>query len=546
MLAQNYVEYFEGVIKSKWDLPSMSNIEKEVYSYSDVGEKIIWLHNILSELGISRGDKVALVGKNSVNWAITYLAVTTYGAVIVPILPNFAISDMSHIIHHSDAKLLFIAGSIMDNLEEDKLNNLLGIINVDDFSLADCKIKPKNISEVESAFAKEVKLTSESFSLPQDICNSSLGEIIYTSGTTGFTKGVMLSLNSLITNVVVANEMLKFSEGSKTLAFLPLSHAYACAFDLLYPFSSGLQIQFIGKTPSAKLLLKHFRSSSPEMILSVPLILEKIIKKNVLPIFEKKMMKFLTSLPGVKSVLYTKIRNQLLTVFGGSLQEMIIGGAPLNHEVEKFLKLIKFPFTIGYGMSECGPLISYSSATNHKLGSSGKIVNYLQAKIDSPNPQTIPGNILVKGEQVMLGYYKNEEATKEVLSSDGWLNTGDIGTIDSENNVYIKGRSKSLVLGSAGENIYPEAVEQQFNNMELVQESLLLQRENKLEIHIYPDFDEADTRTINQQMFPEFMEFNRSKYNKKAPDYAKIGKVIIVAEPFQRTPTKKIKRYLYK
>lgn len=545
MLKVNFVNYFEEAIKKHWDLPAFSDIEEEAFSYQAIANKIYWLHNILKSCGISRGDKVALLGKNSTNWAIAYLSVVTYGAVVVPILPNFTSEDMNHIIKHSESKLLFIGNSIIDNIDESEIPDLKGIIHLDDFKLVDSKTNDELIDKVKSAMEKEYNVTKEEFSLPDDISNDALGEIIYTSGTTGFTKGVMLPLNSLIANIIVAGEMLSFKTGSRMLSFLPLSHAYACAFDFLYPFTCGVHVHFLGKIPSPKLLLKYLKDVSPEMIMSVPLILEKIIKKNVFPILEKKMIKFATSIPGVKQAFYGKIKKQLLTVFGGSLREMVIGGAPLNAEVEKLLKDIKFPFTIGYGMSECGPLISYATWDEHRYRSAGRAVNYLEAKIDSSDPANIPGDILVKGEQIMYGYYKNNEATEEVISADGWLNTGDIGLIDKDNFIYIKGRSKNLILGSGGENIYPEALEQSFNNLPYVQESLVMERDNKLVVLVYPDVEEADKNGISESMYPKLMEQNKNLFNESAPAYAKIIKVIIVPEPFSKTPTQKIKRYMY-
>ncbi len=546
MLKINFVNYFEEAIKKHWDLPAFSDIEGEAIDYQTVANKIYWLHNILKSFGISRGDKVAVLGKNSTNWAITYLSVVTYGAVIVPILPNFNSDDMNHIIKHSESKLLFVGNSIIDNIEESEIPNLIGIIHLDDFKLMNSKTGDDSIEKIKSAMGKEYKISREEFSLPKDISNDTLGEIIYTSGTTGFTKGVMLPLNSLIANIIVAGEMLSFRTGSRMLSFLPLSHAYACAFDFLYPFTCGVHVHFLGKIPSPKLLLKYLKDVSPEMIMSVPLILEKIIKKNIFPLLEKKTIKIITAIPGVKQAFYSKVRKQLLTVFGGSLREMVIGGAPLNAEVEKFLKEIKFPFTIGYGMSECGPLISYATWDKHRFRSAGQAVNYLQVKIDSADRENIPGDILVRGEQLMYGYYKNNEASKEVMTSDGWLNTGDIGLIDKDNFIYIKGRSKNLILGAGGENIYPEAVEQSFNNLPYVQESLVMERDNKLVILVYPDVEEADKNGITESMYPKLMEHNKNIYNETAPAYAKIHKVNIVPEPFLKTPTQKIKRYLYK
>ncbi len=546
MLKINFVNYFEEAIKKHWDLPAFSDIEEDAIDYQTVANKIYWLHNILKNFGISRGDKVALLGKNSTNWALTYLSVITYGAVVVPILPNFTTEDMNHIIKHSESKLLFIGNSIMDNIEETEMPTLQGIIHLDDFTLIESKTNDDIIDKIKPAMEKEFHITREDFTLPKDISNNALGEIIYTSGTTGFTKGVMLPLNSLIANIKVASQMLEFRTGTRMLSFLPLSHAYACAFDFLYPFTCGVHVHFLGKIPSPKLLLKYLKDVSPEMIMSVPLILEKIIKKNVFPILDKKLIKVATAIPGLKQAFYGKVRKQLLTVFGGSLREMVIGGAPLNAEVEKFLKAIKFPFTIGYGMSECGPLISYATWDQHRFRSSGRVVNYLEAKIDSPDPENIPGDILVKGEQLMYGYYKNLEATQEVLSADGWLNTGDLGLIDKDNFIYIKGRSKNLILGAGGENIYPEAVEQTFNNLPYVQESLVMERDNKLVILVYPDVEEADKNGISEAMYPKLMEHNKNIYNQNAPAYAKIIEVKIVPEAFLKTPTQKIKRYLYK
>jgi len=545
MLKTNFVNYFEEAIKKHWNLPAFSDIDGETIDYKTVANKIYWLHNILESCGIKRGDKVALLGKNSTNWAITYLSTITYGAVVVPILPNFTAEDMNHIIKHSESKLLFIGNSIIDNIEESEIPKLKGIIHLEDFKLVDSRTNDEIVDKIKSAMVKKYNVSKREFVLPKDITNDSLGEIIYTSGTTGFTKGVMLPLNSLIANILVATEYLPFRTGSKMLSFLPLSHAYACAFDFLYPFTRGVHVHFLGKIPSPKLLLKHLKDVSPEMILSVPLILEKVIKKNVFPLLEKKLIKFAIAIPGVKQAFYKKIRKQLLTVFGGSLHEMVIGGAPLNAEVEKFLKDIKFPFTIGYGMSECGPLISYAAWDAHRYRSSGRIVRYLEAKIDSPDPLNIPGDILVKGEQVMTGYYKNAEATKEVFTSDGWLNTGDIGLIDKDNFIFIKGRSKNLILGGGGENIYPEAIEQSFNNLPYVQESLVLERDNKLVVLVYPDVDEADKNDISESMYQQLMEQNKDLYNEKVPAYAKIKEVKIVPEPFLKTPTQKIKRYMY-
>jgi long-chain acyl-CoA synthetase len=514
-----------------------------------VAKKIVWLHRLFREAKVKKGDKIAVLGKNSVNWAIVYLATVTYGAVIVPILPDFRPDDVHHIVNHSDAVFLFVSDSIYDTLEDSKMKNLRAIIALEEFKIIVGKKKRlvQDIEEKRLEFWNEVDetLTPQTLAFEKDITNKDMAAIVYTSGTTGFSKGVMLPHNSLSANVFFAQENIPLEAGSNILSFLPLAHSYGCAFEFLYPFSLGCHITFLGKVPSPKTILKAFSEINPNLVLSVPLIIEKIYKKKIEPALNKPVTKILKHTPIVKTLIHNKVRDNLVNAFGGNFVEIIIGGAALNPEVEAFLKKIEFPFTIGYGMTECGPLISYASWKTHRSGSAGKIVNYLEVKIDSNDPYNEVGEIMVRGENVMEGYYKNKDATKEVLDEDGWLRTGDLGVIDNDGFIYIKGRSKNMILGPSGQNIYPEEVEGKLNNMPLVQESLILERHGQLMALVYPDFDTFDNMNMSNQELVEKMEENRKELNEKLPTYSKITKVQIVSEVFVKTPTQKIKRFLY-
>lgn len=548
MIQENYVKFIEEKIKLFWDMPSMTNIEdKKTYSYKEIANKILWFHNIFKKIGINQGDKIGIVGKNSINWGVSYLAITTYGATVVPILPNFSNDNLIHIINHSECKIVLIGKLKIDDIDEDVIPNVLATIHLDSLTIRGLKRKLKQKDKIDQAFSKEYNIGKADFELSDMITNDLVGEIIYTSGTTGFTKGVMLPYNSIMANINLCLDYIpKLTTGKKMLVFLPIAHVFACACDFLFPFTKGVHIHFMGKLPAPRLLINNLHEVSPEIIMSVPLVLEKMVKKNIFPMLEKKFVKFITHVPVLKQVFYKKIKDKLLEVFGGSLKELVIGGAPLNHEVEKFLMDIKFPFTIGYGMSECGPLISYSNSETHRYRSAGKVINYIEVKVDSKDPEKIPGDLLVKGEQVMYGYYKNEEATSAVLSSDGWLNTGDLAIIDRDNFIYLKGRSKNLILGPNGENIFPQAIEQTFNNLPYVQESLVIERAGKLVILVYPDIDLADKAGINSSLYEKIMQQNVKKFNEKAAVFERISELKVMSEPFQKTPTQKIKRYLYK
>jgi len=545
MIDEKLIPYLVDSIKTYWNMPAFTDYPGPALNYSDVGKHLMWLHQLFKVCGLAKGGKVALAGKNSGNWAILWLSTVSYGGTIVPILANFSPEDTQHIVNHSEAEIFFVSRDKYDSIDAEQLRRVKYIFALDDFSLLYAKdesvkklLKPLN----ETA---DLKGLSPSGMNVEDVCdNEDIGAIIYTSGTTGFSKGVMLSHRSLLANIIVARENLLFKEGAKVVAFLPLAHAYACSFDLLYPFTRGNHINFIDKIPAPKVLLGAMQDLKPNVVLAVPLLIEKIFKRQLQPIIETPKMKAMLKVPLLNKLVCKKIRDKLVNTFGGEVTELVVGGAPMNAEVELFMKRIKFPITIGYGMTECGPLISYARWFEHRFESSGKLVKYIKCKIESPDPAKIPGEVLISGEQVFSGYYKNEEATLETLK-DGWLYTGDIGTLDRDGFIYLRGRSKNVVLGPSGENIYPELVEQKLNNLPYVMETLVLERDRKLHALIYPDFESLDKEHIPEARVAQIMEENRQEVNKVLADFSRISKVQIVNEPFQKTPTQKIKRYLY-
>ena len=548
MLKENFIDYIEKGIKENWDLNAFTNYRGDTLTYRQTAIEILKLHHIFKALDLKKGAKIAVLGKNSTNWAITYLAAVTYGAVIVPILPDFKADDFHHILNHSDSEMLFVGDGLYEDIDESKIPNIDVIFAIEDFSILYQKHKSlkENITKAAIQWDTELvkKLKPNSFTF-EKIANDKLAAIVYTSGTTGFSKGVMLSHNSLIGNVVYAHEHMPLKAGERILSFLPLAHAYGCAFEFLFPFTLGCHITFLTKLPSPKIILKGFADVKPHLILSVPLIIEKIYRKQVKPVLDKGSMKILLSLPGLKSVIKNKIKKKLVTAFGDNFYEVVIGGAALNEEAEAFFQSIKFPFTIGYGMTECGPLVSYANWKIHKAASCGQTINFLEAKIDSDDPQNIVGEILVRGEVVMDGYYKNEEATSAAIDDDGWLHTGDLGLIDKDNFIFIKGRAKSLILSSSGQNIYPEELEAKINNLPYVQESLVIEKNGKLVALVYADMDKIDAEHISEAKVEELMEQNRKNINQILPAYSSISKFELYPEEFEKTPTKKIKRFIY-
>ncbi len=551
MNEKSYVKKFiEQPIKDNWNLPAFTDYKKETFTYAEVARKIARFHLMFEKAGVKKGDKIALIGKNSARWGIVYLSVISYGAVIVPILSDFHSNDIHHIVNHSDAVALFLNKNIWDKIDENKMPNLRAIISLDDFNILAQK-KRENVKKAFGNLDKSFeKKYGKNFTKDKVVYNANskneLASIVYTSGTTGFSKGVMLPYQSLYANVNFAWQNMKLEAGYKTVSFLPLAHSFGCAFDFLWPFSRGVHIHFLSRIPTPQIILKAFAEVKPDIIFAVPLILEKIYKKQILPILNKKSVNLISKVPILNSVVYKKIKDKLDTAFGGNFSQIILGGAPLSKEVNDFLKKIKFRYTVGYGMTECGPLISYNHWSTTKSGSAGKIITPLTAKIDSDNPQKKAGEIMVKGANVMLGYYKNKEATEKVLDSNGWLHTGDLGVLDKDNFVYIRGRNKSMILGPSGENIYPEEIEAVINNMPLVQESVVVDdQNNKLVALIYPDYEDADKQGLSDSSIEKLIKDLRTEINNNLPRYKQISRIQIYPNEFEKTPKKSIKRFLY-
>ncbi|MFP4065512.1 MAG: AMP-binding protein [Bacteroidales bacterium] len=549
MMQETLTGIIRKAIRNNWKNKALADYRGKSYTYNEVAGHIIHLHTRFEAYGIKRGDKIALLGKNSAKWGISYLAVVTYGAVVVPILPDFKPNDVHHIVNHSESSLLLASDTLFDALDTEKMKGLLGIISLNDFSIlseSENHSLSDKAEQVENLYQKQYPygVQSDNLNFP-DISNNELAVISYTSGTTGFTKGVMLQHNSLVANIIYANNNMPLDPGDAIVSFLPLAHAYGCAFEFLWPFTLGCNITLLTKTPSPQVILEAFRKIKPRLVLAVPLIIEKIYKKQILPALQKPHMKALMNTPLLNRIIYKKVKNKLVDVFGGNFHEVVIGGAPLNQEVELFLNKIGFPYSIGYGMTECGPLISYANWEKTKIGAAGKVVDTLEAKIDSPDPQNTVGEILVKGENVMVGYFKNREATDNALDEEGWLHTGDLGLLDNENYLHIKGRSKSMILGPSGQNIYPEEVEAKLNNKRFVQESLVIQKESALEAMVYPDYELIDQEGVTEAGLNNILDQYKKELNSSIPAFMNISRIRIVPEEFEKTPKKSIKRFLY-
>ncbi|MCW3805274.1 AMP-binding protein [Plebeiibacterium marinum] len=522
---------------------AFSDYGGETYSYDQVAEKIYWFHQLFEKCGIEKGDKVALIGRNLSNYAVSYLATVTYGAVAVPVLPDFGSSEIHHIVSHSESKILLSTDLIFNKIDESKMSGIIGIVSIESFKpLASCSV---NLDKIINSICIPENISAESLNFAQ-VDKDEMMVLSYTSGTSGFSKGVMLPHRSIWSNVLFAQENLKLYPGNRIVSFLPLAHAYGCLFEFLWPFTVGCHITFLSRTPSPKIITEAFQKVKPHLILSVPLILEKIFKKRIAPALEKPTVKTISKIPVLNQVVYQKIKKQLVDVFGGEFQQIVIGGAALSKDVEDFLRKIGFPFTIGYGMTECGPLISYAPFDSTKVRSAGRLVDRMEVKIDSPDPHNEVGEIMVKGTNIMLGYYKNQEATKEVFDKDGWLHTGDLGVIDKENFIFIKGRSKNMILSGSGQNIYPEEIEARLNNMEYVQECLVRDMGNgKLEALIYPDYEMADAEKLSESKLREKILELKKTINAELPAYMNLAEVTLFPEEFEKTPKKSIKRYKY-
>jgi long-chain acyl-CoA synthetase len=546
MIEKPFIHLMSESFEKNWDLPAFSDYNGETVSYKEAGEYIYWLHALFSFHNVKKGDKIALIGKNSKNWAIIYMSVMTYGGVIVPILPDFTPQDLSNLVDHSDSVLMFVADSIYKTMNISGLKKLRGVYLVENFHTA-----IESDKEGKSSFNKSKKeILPGNFGFKDlnihNTENSELALISYTSGTTGFSKGVMLPYKSLMANVQFAQRHMPLEPQDKIVSFLPLAHSYGMAFEFLFPVTLGCHIIFLTKTPSPQIITEAFQKIKPRLILSVPLVIEKIYKKRVLPKISANPVKTLLKIPLLNNVVYKKIRKQLFEAFGGNFKEIVIGGAPFNPDAEDLFKKIKLPFSIGYGMTECGPLISYIGWETTKLRSAGKIVDTLEIRIDSEDPYHVNGEIQVRGENVMLGYYKNENATKEILDDDGWLHTGDLGIIDKENFVFIRGRSKSLLLGSSGQNIYPEEIEAKINNLPFVVESLVIQEGKKLVALVVPEEEWIKASQLTDDKLQEFFLKQKQILNKELPSYASISEFRLHKEEFEKTPKKSIKRFMYK
>lgn len=547
MIPERLIGYIENSIRKNWEIEALSNYRESGYTYREIAEKILRLHMLFRDSDISEGDKIALVGRNSADWCVIYLATVSYGAVIVPILPDFKPEDLTNIIVHSDSKLLFVDEKIYETLDITRMPDLSAVFAVDDFRLVRAvSLKIKDLYAVlDQNFLKaypSLKPEDVKFS---SVTNDKLAVISYTSGTTGFSKGVMISHNSLAANVRFAQNHMPLEPGDKIVSFLPLAHTYGCAFEFLFPFTIGCHITILSKTPSPQIIVQAFKEIRPRLILSVPLVIEKIFKKQLLPVISKPSMKALLAVPGVNMILHKKIREKLVETFGGNFHEIVIGGAAFNADAEKFFKKIGFRFTVGYGMTECGPLISYSSWDSTKLGASGRAVDTLEVTIDSPDPEKIVGEIILRGENVMLGYYKNEKATREMIDDKGWMHTGDLGIIDKEGNIFIRGRSKSMILGPSGKNIYPEEIEAIINNKNYIVESVVITENDKLVALVYPDFEMMKQNNVTEEQLQDILETYKKEVNERLPDFMSVSKFRIHREEFAKTPKRSIKRFLY-
>lgn len=551
MIKENFIRIYEESFKENWSLPALTDYAKgTTFTYADLATQIARIHLLFQECQIRRGDKIALIGKDSARWCMAYMAAVTYGAIIVPILQDFNPNDVHHIVNHSESVFLFTSDRIWETLEEEKMEQVRGV-----FSLSDFRCLHQRDGESIQKFLKSVDERMDEkypggFTRNDiryaDLSNDKVVLLNYTSGTTGFSKGVMLTGNNLAGNVVYAKSLNLLSKGERELCFLPLAHAYSCAFNFLLPLAVGAHVYMLGKAPSPKILLKAFEEVKPHIILTVPLVIEKIYRKMILPQLNKRTMKVALNIPFLDDRIYSQVRKKLSDAMGGRFREVIVGGAALNQEVEDFLYKIKFPFTVGYGMTECGPLISYDHHEEFVPGSCGQVLKgIMEVRIDSGDPFHEVGEIQVRGENVMQGYYKNQDATEAAFTPDGWLRTGDLGTIDADNRIYIRGRSKTMILGASGQNIYPEEIEAKLNNLPFIMESLVVEKNGKLVALVYPDYDTVDSTGVSHEDLPLVMEENRVALNKMVAPFETVAEIQLYPTEFEKTPKKSIKRYLY-
>ena len=540
--------YLQSSVRKNWEELALTDFNGVSFQYRDIARKIAKLHLLYEQAGVKRGDKIALCGKNSSQWAVAFLSAITYGAVAVPILHEFKADNIHHLVTHSEAKFFYTDDAIWENLDPDSMNGLEGVIRLHDYSLIMSRNKRltnarEHLNEI---FGKRYP---ERFT-PDDVVyykekKDELALINYTSGSMGFSKGVMLTYNNLWNNIQFTIDGLTFlNPGDGIVCMLPLAHMYGLIVELLHPLVKGCHVYFLTRMPSPRVILEAFATVRPKLIVTVPLIIEKIVKTKVFPLLDKPLMKLLMHIPVIDDRLLEKIKTQLMSAFGGNVQEIIIGGAALNKDVETFLRRINFPYTVGYGMTECAPLVAYAQWDKQRPGSCGQIVDRMEGRIDSPDPEHIPGELWVRGDNVMKGYYKNKDATDAVMK-DGWMNTGDLCTMDSDGFIYIRGRNKNMILGPSGQNIYPEEIEQKLNNMPYVAESLVVDSDGQLAALIYPDLELATKQGIHTDTLSKIMDDNIAALNKDLPAYSQIRKVKLYNEEFEKTPKRSIKRYLY-
>ena len=540
---------FEAAFKKNWDRPAISNYQGVTLKFCDVARRMEKLHIMFEECGLQKGDKVAICSRNQANWAVSFLATMTYGAVPVPLLHEFKSSNIHHLVNHSEAKILFVDDVIWEGLSETEMPELHAIIQVNTFKLL--YAKEENIVQarehLNELFGRKYPnaFTSADLDYYEDSADE-LAIINYTSGTSGFSKGVMIPYRAIFSNLEFAKTVLPGLNNTKSVvSMLPSAHMYGLMFELLYELSVGAHVHFLSRVPSPKIIMQALAEVKPYVIIAVPLVIEKIYKTKVKPILEKEGIKVLMKLPVLNQVVMSKIRTELVNAFGGEFYEVIIGGAAFNKEVEAFFKKMGFPFTVGYGMTECAPIITYDDWQVEKLYSCGKAAPNMEIRIASADPKNIPGEIQVKGANVFLGYFKNEDATAEVLTEDGWFRTGDMGVMDEDGSLFIKGRTKCMILGPSGQNIYPEEVETVINSQPYVVDSLVVEDNGGLTALIYPDFQQGAREGMNQDAFIKYMEGTLADLNKELPNYAKLKKIEVMSEDFERTPKKSIKRYLY-
>ena len=545
---EDIVSMMEKSMQKNWSRDALTDYKGATMQYKDVARKIEKLHLLFETIGIEKGDKVAICGRNSSNWAVAFLATLTYGAVVVPILHEFKADNIHNIINHSEAKLAFIGDAIWENLVFDYMPGVLGVVQLNDYSILETRTDKLTYARehLNELFGHKYPNRFE----PKDISYfrpdpEALAMINYTSGSTGFSKGVMIPYRALSSNMEFAYGVLLMNPGDKVVSMLPLAHMYGMAFEFLFEMTLGAQVYFLTRTPSPKVVFAALSEVKPNLIVAVPLIIEKIIKKGILPRMEAFPMNVLVNIPIVNEAVRNSVRDQMIRSFGGNFYEVIIGGAAFNQEIDKFLHSIRFPYTVGYGATECAPIICYEDWKTARVASCGKAVINMEVRIDSSDPENVPGEILCRGKNVMLGYYKNEALTRETIDADGWMHTGDLGVMDKDGRLYIRGRSKNMLLGPSGQNIYPEEIEDKLNSYPFVGESLVIEREGKIVALVYPDNERIVREGVTAQQLDAAMEQNRVEINKTLPAYSQIARITLQGEEFEKTAKKSIKRFMY-